>query len=235
MGRTPLRYAAILALSMAALPVAAQDRALPRLDDDVAAQFPAIGRLGQAGFRERQGCTATLIAPDLILTAAHCAAASGQSGNVFVAGWSRGDYIAARPSQREIRHPAYALDGAHRPNNDIALIVLESPITEVTPIPLGDVETGTLMGKDVALIGYHHRTPHLLSGDFSCPVARFGLGLMEVGCPVIGGNSGAPILNQADDGTWQIVGVISSQNGDTAIAVALPDWLRRQVEEHEQD
>lgn len=217
------------ALCISTSTAAAQQPSLPPLADEVAAQFPAIGRLGKAGFRIMQSCTATLIAPSLIVTAAHCAAKSGHSGNVFVAGLSRGNYIAARQSDTEIRHPAYALIGTHSPHNDIALIVLDSPIVDVTPIPLGFVEDDKLYGKNVALIGYHQQTPHLLSGDFSCPVTHFDLGLMHVGCPVINGNSGGPVLSQSEDGSWQVVGVVSSQIGAGAIAVQLPYWLRREM------
>lgn len=222
----------LIALCVVFSPVEAQERALAPLADDIAAQFPAIGRLGQAGFRTQQGCTATLIAPDLIVTAAHCVSDSDRSDRAFVAGWSRGDYIAARAPEREMRHPAYALNGRHGPRNDIALIVLESPIDDVTPIPLGDVEDGRLDGTEAALLGYHRKSPHVLSGSFTCPVRQFGIGLLRVGCPVINGNSGAPLLDRAKHGGWELVGVVSSQLGAGAIAVELPDWLQREVAAH---
>ncbi|KMK68507.1 serine protease [Puniceibacterium sp. IMCC21224] len=222
----------LIGMGSATLPVAAEIEALPPLADEIAAQFPAIGRLGHGGFRTQQGCTATLIAPNLIVTAAHCVAETGHSGRVFVAGWSRGDYIAARDSKREMRHPAYALDGTHHPRNDVALVVLDSPIDDVTPIPLGRVEEGGLHGTEVALIGYHRKTPHLLSGDFNCAATQFAVGLVYVGCPVINGNSGGPVLRENKDGAWQVVGVVSSQRGGGAIAVELPIWLRREVAAH---
>lgn len=220
-----------IAICVTTSPVAAQDLFLPPLTPEVAAQFSAIGRLGVAGFAT-QGCTATLIAPDLVITAAHCASENGHSERIFAAGWSHGEYITSRAFKREMRHPAYGPDGRHGPRNDVALIVLESAINDVQPIPLGDVEEGALDGTQAALIGYHRKNPDMLSGDFACPVIRFAVGLLHVGCPVINGNSGAPLLAPAKDGGWQVVGVISSRLGAGAIAVELPDWLRREVAAH---
>jgi len=221
-----------LFLLLSAPTLHAQEQHLPPLSDADAAQFPAIGRLAQGGFRVRQGCTATLIAPDLILTAAHCVSETGSSSRVFAAGWSRGDYIAASGTLSEMRHPSYGSGGRHGPSNDIALVILESPIKDVTPIPLGDMTALELDGTPAALIGYHRRTPHILSGDFACPLGRFHVGLMQVGCPVINGNSGAPLLNKDANGNWQVVGVISSQLGAGAIAVEIPVWIKRKVAGH---
>lgn len=227
----------ILGLATVAAPTSAQDagaqrHALPPLADDVATDFQAIGRFGQAGFRTRQVCTATLIAPTLIVTAAHCASPTGHSGKIFVAGWSRGDHIAASGTILELRHPAYAIDSRHRPQNDIALVVLKAPINDVDPIPLGEVLQQDVIGTDVGLLGYHTQTPHLLSGRFDCPLTYFGDGLLLVGCPVIGGNSGSPILNQSEDGGWQVVGIVSSTVLGGAVAVALPDWIKRELARH---
>jgi len=221
-----------LAFYVAVPSVTAQEQALPPLDAEVAAEFHAIGRLGYAGYRTKQSCTGTLIAPDLIMTAAHCVSGTGRSENVFIAGWSRGNYIASRKSKLEIRHPDYSEHDTQRVKNDVALVVLNGPIEDVAPIPLGEVKEDALTDTDVALIGYHRKTPHMLSGDFNCPVTFSGMELMHVGCPVTKGNSGGPILRSTEHGVWEVVGVVSSQNGDEAVAVKLPDWLRREVAAH---
>jgi hypothetical protein len=54
------------------LTTAAQETSLLLLSDEIAANFPAIGRLGKVGFCDRRICKASLIALDLIATAAHC-------------------------------------------------------------------------------------------------------------------------------------------------------------------
>lgn len=221
-----------IAILTAVASVTAQELALKPLADRVAAKFTAIGRLTRAGFKDSQGCTATLIAPDLVLTAAHCVSAKGRSGRIFAAGWSRGEYVAARDAILERQHPDYGASGKDSPNNDIALVVLDSPIEDVTPIPLGKAHASNLYGTKLALIGYHRKTPHILSGGFSCNVGRFASGLLHIGCPVIHGNSGSPVLRWTEDIGWQVVGVVSSQIGAGAIAVELPEWIKLEVAAH---
>jgi len=202
----------------------AQTLGLPALDTQTAAQFAAVGRFGPDGFAS-QGCTGTLIAPDLVLTAAHCAAVSGKSDNVFAAGWSGQGALAQRASAQEQRHPDYAPDGRHTPQGDIALITLAAPIDDIAPLALSLARPETLDGSVGAVVGYHIRRPDVLNGDLDCPLSRLGTGLLLVGCPVLNGNSGGPVLQRGADGDWEIVGVISSRLGAGAIAVALPPSL----------
>lgn len=224
--------AVLLCALLGSAELAAQSTALPILPPETRAEFAAVGRFGKAGFKSKQVCTATLIAPDLVLTAAHCVPASGAAENVFVAGWDRGDYLAFSPTAQEIRHPAYRGIRQHTPHNDIALAVLENPITDVAPLPLAAPDRTDLSGATLALVGYHGKTPHLLTGALDCPGTRFDAGLIRVACPVIGGNSGGPLLRRTDAGDWEIVGVVSSRNAGTAIGVDLLPWLREQIAQH---
>lgn len=200
---------------------------LPPLPDAVGAQFGAVGRVNIAGFKTKGSCSGTLIAPDVVLTAGHCVSASGRPTRVFVAGWKRGDYIAARRSTSEMRHPAYLPQRGGVPLNDVGLVFLDTPITEVAPLPLAAPQADA-----VALLGYHQFIPHLLSGQLDCPVQPFGAALMQVLCPVTSGNSGGPVLEPREGGGWAVVGVVSSKFSGTAIVVPVPDWVRAELEAH---
>ena len=195
---------------------------LPALPRDDVPQFVAIGRVNQAGFKSLGLCSGTLIAPALVLTAAHCLPNLPRGTNrVFVAGYDRGDYLAARPFTRYERHPAWQRDkGAAY---DLGLIYLDEPITEVAEFAVGKRSPVDIAGQSLALVGYHGRLPHVLSGAMDCPATAHGPTL-KIGCEVIPGNSGGPVLRKTDAG-WEVVGVVSARQGGLAWAAGLDDWV----------
>ena len=153
---------------------------------------------------------------------------------VLALGWTAESYVAQTGTAREIRHPLYAPEGRHGPAHDIALIFLDQKVEAVIPLPPAQVSEDSLNGTKLAVMGYHIDAPNQLSGRLDCPAIPFNTGLLHLGCPVIQGNSGAPVLRADAQGNWQVVGVISSRIGAGAIAVMLPDWLMAQIAAHEQ-
>ncbi|NRA99119.1 MAG: trypsin-like serine protease, partial [Rhodobacteraceae bacterium] len=99
-----IRLAAALAISAA--PLSAQDARILSADDH--ARWQAIGRVNIAGLLSTRLCTGALIAPDLVLTAAHCTFAHRPDTPHpaeeihFVAGWFRGEYTAHSPTAEVI-------------------------------------------------------------------------------------------------------------------------------------
>ncbi|MCA0994444.1 trypsin-like serine peptidase [Alloyangia pacifica] len=214
-----------LALLLLALPAAAAD--LPPLPPEDHAQWQAIGRVNTKGYNRRGMCSGTLVAPDLVLTAAHCVA--GAEGDPlrperlhFVAGWLGGDYADhAAVASYEVHPQAYA---GHRIDieHDLALLTLAQPL-EVTPLTLGGT-LGDAPAPPFAVIGYHDLRPNRLSARFDCGGA-LDHALLRLSCPVRHGNSGGPVLTQTD-GNWRIIGVVSATNAQTSLAVPVDRWLR---------
>ncbi|MEO9574191.1 MAG: trypsin-like serine protease [Tateyamaria sp.] len=225
----------ILLFIFAALPVAAESHLTPMLPlpEDKAADWPAIGRVFDPKNPNRGFCSGALVAPNLVLTAGHCAGGTASKDRdaqtVFLAGAFNSTVFASRRIVERIRHPDYRKSGQHSPEADIGLWKLDSPITDITPLPLGRPQQDTL-----ALLGYHRLAPYRLSGRTDCPVRKAAADLFVLGCRVISGNSGSPVLQLGPDGA-ELVGVVSSQSGGDAIAVSIGPWSRTNIAIHRSD
>ena len=199
----------------AAQSAAAQDLTLP---GDVQ---QAIGRLNTAGYRTRNMCSAVLIAPDRILTAAHCVptAASARAAMRFVAGWDRGDYVAVREIAQVDVHPEFQGPTVENIPYDIAVLQLDAPIADVSPLALAAFE-----GSEVVMSGYHTGRPHLATTLGPCPAnAMRQQTLIMITCPTQRGFSGAPVLVRTTDG-WAVVAVTSAANATSTFAVRVANW-----------
>lgn len=172
--------------------------------------FPwtAVGRFNKAG---RGHCTATVVAPRIIVTSAHCLVNRRAGGLMppdslhFVAGWDRGEHI-FHSIATEI-HPAPGFDPNRRSTisavvYDWALIVLEedpSPTTGILSPALYNEDVFWKLRKAETLFtqaGYSGDRGHVLTAHPGCKMWGFTKGLMvaEHGCQAVPGDSGSPII-----------------------------------------
>lgn len=224
-----------LALCLCLLaPPALAEGALQSLQTaDQSRGWEAVGRieLGDRGF-----CTGSLIADDLVLTAAHClydrdTGARLDAGTFrFLAGWRNGRAEAYRDVVKAVVHPGYRFEQGEELSNvgtDLALMRLDQPIRLPRVVPFVP-DRSPAMGEEVGIVSYAKDRSEAPSLQDVCGIMAQRLDLMVLSCATEFGASGAPVF-AVRDGVVRIVSVVSAkaevEGQPVALAVPLMEPL----------
>lgn len=211
--------------------------------------FPDCVAIGEDG---SWCCTGTIIAPTVVMTAAHCIIGQCRPLSVFIGpDLAMAELARIVGVARAIPHPAYVQDGP----NDIGVLILEEAV-DVPPREIGDVSTADTL-PSVRLAGYGYvdvyasvRTSERRMVDVPLASNDPKLGAdpateIVAGAPFLdrdscNGDSGGPAYAWIDR-RWQLVGVTSRATatrlrpcGDGGIYTrpqAFADWLQTASED----
>jgi protease YdgD len=185
--------------------------------------FEGVGRLDMGdGF-----CSGVLIAPDLVLTAAHCLVDSrtGQRRDprkvMFRAGFRDGAALAERAGARAVLHPDYAADdpdGLRQLRADLGLLELAEPIPSGLAAPFATgAAPGT--GDAVSVVSYARDRAEAPAWQRACGLTLRAQGVLVMSCDTHFGSSGAPVFDTRG-GRPRIVSLISRgtrEAGETTV------------------
>lgn len=176
-------------------------------------RWNAIGRLNRGGLGF---CTAVLIGPSTIVTAAHCLWDTRRDRWLvpdelhFVPGYRRGAFAGHAQGRSITTSKGLEADDTGRPtrlSDDWAVIELDTDLLDtasIEPIPLAGHSAFASNSDDATLtrIGYGTDRPHLAMIVDDCRA----LGTAEQGrvlihdCDAVRGDSGSPLIVQTENG-----------------------------------
>jgi protease YdgD len=160
-------------------------------------------------------CTATLIAPDLVLSAAHCTFSEdgtrlAPNALTFRAGFRDGTAEAERRVVQIARPEAYSYKGGDRVKriaNDVVLLRLEKPIPTHIISPF-KVEQRKMSSGEVSVVSYGRGRASRPSLQYTCAILQASRGVMLMNCDTTFGSSGAPVFRREGTRT-RIASVVS--------------------------
>jgi len=204
---------------------------------DQARAWAGVGRLEIKDRNKSRFCSGALIAPNLVLTAAHCVVSQLSNSTFepesiqFLAGWRDGRASAYGRARRVVVNPAYsAVNGVTDKTvaTDLAVVELAVPMNANGIRPFQRQRQPSI-GQGLVVVSYAHDRADAPSIQEECRVLRRTNRVITSSCSADFGASGAPIF-VLEDGIPKIASVVSAKgrlkNGkNVSLGVSLEEPL----------
>lgn len=214
------------------------------IDQQQSAPWSAIGQVNASGYRRVTRCTGSLIANNIVITAAHCVMDPWSRKPFplhqihFLAGVKGSGWLGHSTAKCLHFPPGYEYVGPSKilPSipfqavpqrafmRDTVLIVLKDELNSVPTLPIDHAQ---VQGSDLALVhaSYPADRRHVLSGHFGCHLLAQDRDLWFTDCDTHAASSGGPVFIQGNDDLKLAAIMVGVAEHSYSIAVPIADWV----------
>lgn len=211
---------------------------------DQAGPWDAIGQVNATGYRQTRRCTGSLIASNLVITAAHCVMDSWRRKPFplhqihFVAGVRGSDWLGHSTAKCLHFSPGYEYVGPSKIlpslpfqdvprgslSRDMVLMVLKDDLNNIAPLELHRDE---IQSSDISLVhaSYPADRRYALTGHFGCHLLARDQDLWFTDCDTHVASSGGPVFIQRNDDLKLAAIMVGAAKESASIAVSAANWI----------
>ena len=211
-----------------------------RAIEELSGPWSAIGQVNTTGYRRTSRCTGSLVATNLVITAAHCVMdpwsrkpfplhqihfLAGVRGSNWL-GHSTARCLHFSPEYESV--PSGGLPSQGLPRRaflrDVVLIVLKDDLNNIAPLELDRVG---VQSSDTSLVhaSYPADRRYALTGHFGCHLLSRDQDLWFTDCDTHAASSGGPVFIQRKENLGLAAIMVGVAGTSGSIAIPVPNWV----------
>lgn len=215
-----------------------------RVIEQLSGPWTAIGQINATGYRRTSRCTGSLIATNLVITAAHCVMDPWSRKTFplhqihFLAGVRGSSWLGHStakclhfPPDYEYVGPSRVLPSLHFQDvprraflRDVVLIVLKDDLNNIAPLEL---ERAEVQSSDISLVhaSYPADRRYALTGHFGCHLLARDQDLWFTDCDTHAASSGGPVFIQRKEDLKLAAIMVGVAGTSSSVAIPVRTWI----------